>query len=220
MLVEINLLPQKEVKNKTLLILSVTAGMVILLGVGFTFWFIRGVDQQLATFEQQIATTQTAIATEQQKLVTVETAKDSLTTLASTAEWATAYPVKTVPVLQKLTALLPNRGFIKTFTYAETGTISLNVQFEESREAAYYLAGLIKSRWVKDAKLTSLNAVTSFYDNSMEGNFDDTHLKNEKYIPRYEGTFELILDEPVIKDDLNKKTAESASTEQKDGDDS
>lgn len=219
MLVEINLLPQKEAKNKTLLVLAVIVSMVILLGVGFTFWFMRGVDQQLAVFEQQIATTQTEIATEQQKLVNVEVT-DSLTTLANTVEWAAVYPVKTVPVLQKLTALLPNRGFIKTFTYAETGTVSLNVQFEESREAAYYLAALVKSTWVSDAKLTSLNAVTSFYDNSMDENFDDTHVKNEKYIPRYEGTFEISLNQQVIKDDLHKKKAESASTGQKDGDDS
>ena len=109
---------------------------------------------------------------------------------------------------------------MKTFTYEETGTLLVHVQFEQSREAAYYLSSLLDSKWISDAKLNSLNAVTGFYDSTMDENFDDSHVKNEKYIPRYEGEFEITLNSHVIKDELKKKTAESDSSEQKEGDDS
>ena len=147
-------------------------------------------------------------------------ATDSLTQLASTVEWAKAYPVKTVPVLQKLTSLLPERGFIKTFTYEETGNIVLTVQFEQSREAAYYLSSMLDSNWVSDAKINSLQAITEFYDQTMDENFDDSHVKNEKYIPRYQGEFEITLNQDIIKDELKEKHAESNSSAQKERNDS
>lgn len=216
MLVDINLLPQKEAKNKTLLVLAIIFAVILLLGVFFVFWFNRSYDIQIAQLDQHIANTESMIVAEQQKQVTSE-ATNSLTQLESTVEWAKAYPLKTVPVLQELTSLLPERGFIKTFTYDETGTVVLNVQFEQSREAAYYLSSLLDSNWVSDAKITSLNAVKEFYDQTMSDNFDDGHIKNEKYIPRYEGEFDITLNQDFIKGDLKKKNTESDSSVKKEG---
>ena len=217
MLIDINLLPQKEAKNKTLLVLAIIVAAILFLGAFFVFWLNRSYESQIASLDQQIASTESLISAEQQKVVTTE-ASDSQSILKSTVEWAEAYPLKTVPVVQKLTSLLPERGFVKTFTYEETGTVLVHVQFEQSREAAYYLSSLLDSEWISDAKLNSLNAVTGFYDNTMDENFDDSHLKNEKYIPRYEGEFEITLNGDVIKDELKKKNNESASSEQKEGD--
>ena len=217
MLIDINLLPQKEEKNKTLLVLAIIFAVILLLGVFFMFWFSRSYENQIANLDQQIASTESMIATEQQKQVTAE-ATDSLSKLANTVEWAKAYPLKTIPVLQKLTSLLPERGFIKTFKYEESGKIVLTVQFEQSREAAYYLSSMLDSDWVSDAKLNSLQAVTEFYDDTMDENFDESHVKNETYIPRYEGEFEITLNQDAIKNEL--KEAESESLEQKEGTDS
>lgn len=219
MLVDINLLPQKEAKNKTLLVLAIIFAVILLLGVFFLFWFSHRYDNQISHLDQQITSTESLIAVEQQKLVT-SNATNSLTELKNTVEWAKAYPLKTIPVLQELTSLLPERGFIKTFTYGETGTVVLNVQFEENREAAFYLSSLLDSKWVSDAKITSLNAVKGFYDQTMSENFDDQHVKNEKYIPRYEGEFEITLNQDVIKGELIKKNTESDSSVQKEGNDS
>lgn len=216
MLVDINLLPQKEAKNKTLLVLAIIFAVILLFGVFFVFWFNRSYDNQIAQLDQRIANTESMIVAEQQKQVSSE-ATNSLTQLESTVEWAKAYPLKTVPVLQELTSLLPERGFIKTFTYAETGTVVLKVQFEQSREAAYYLSSLLDSNWVSDAKITSLNAVKEFYDQTMSDNFDNGHVKNEKYIPRYEGEFDITLNQDFIKGDLKQKNTESDSSVKKEG---
>ena len=52
----------------------------------------------------------------------------------------------------------------------------------------------------------------------MDENFDESHVTNEKYIPRYEGEFEITLNQDVIKNEL--KDTESESLEQKEGTDS
>ena len=217
MIIDINLLPQKEEKNKPLLVLAIIFAVILLLGFFSMFWLSRSYENQIATIDQRIASTESLIASEQQKKVTAE-ATDSLTKLDNTVKWAKAYPLKTIPVLQELTSLLPERGFIKTFTYEETGKIVLTVQFEQSREAAYYLSSILDSNWISDAKLNSLQSVTKFYDDTMDENFDESHVTNETYIPRYEGEFEITLNQDVIKNEL--KDTESESLEQKEGTDS
>jgi hypothetical protein len=60
--------------------------------------------------------------------------------------------------MQHLTALLPERGFIQSFGYTETGTVTISVQFDNPREAAYFLDSMNKSDWIDKASLSSLNA--------------------------------------------------------------
>ena len=212
MRININLLPQKEEKNKTLLVLAIIIAVILLLGVFFMLWFSRSYENQIASLDQRIASTESMIAAEQQKRVTAE-ATDSLSTVSKHCRMGRSISIKNNPVLQKLTSLLPERGFIQTFTYEETGKIVLTVQFEQSREAAYYLSSMLDSNWVSDAKLTSLQAITEFYDDKMDENFDESHVTNEAYIPRYEGEFEITLNQDLIKDELKEKNAESDSLE-------
>ena len=82
----------------------------------------------------------------------------SITLLKNAVEWANSYPIQTIPVMQHLTGLLPERGFIQTFGYTEAGTVTLSVQFDSSREAAYFLENLNESDWIDEANLSSLTA--------------------------------------------------------------
>ena len=61
MLIDINLLPQKEAKNKTLLVLAIILAAILLLGVFFVFWLNRSYDSQIADLDQRIASTETVI---------------------------------------------------------------------------------------------------------------------------------------------------------------
>jgi hypothetical protein len=56
---------------------------------------------------------------------------------------------------------LPERGFIQSFAYTEAGTISLSVQFDSAREAAYFLDNLNESKWIEESSLSSLAAVAA-----------------------------------------------------------
>lgn len=208
MLIEINLLPQREVKNKSLLLLTIISATILLIGGFFAYFLNRTFEYKLASLEQQISTTEQLVEAEQEKIISYE-ATDSLSELERTVQWAQSYPIKAVQVLQSLTALLPERGFIQTFTYEETGKVLFEVQFETSREAAYYLNALHESDWVSTAKLNSLDADTEFYDKKF-GEADDGpeegKLSNEKYIPRYLGQYEVELNREFFKESNSSTT--------------
>jgi type IV pilus assembly protein PilN len=202
MLVEINLLPKKESKSFALLII---AGILILLLLASSFliyWFGRGYTQDRNHLQKQISATQELVAIEQQKLVDFE-ASNSVTELNNTVDWAKQYPIKTVPVIQQLSSLLPDRGFMLDFTYEETGNIQLSVQFDTSREAAYYLTSLLDSEWVEDVRLLALTTGEWIYDEP-DGQ-SETRLKNDPYIPRYVGDYEITLNRSFIKEEVTKE---------------
>lgn len=203
MLVEINLLPQKEEKNKSLLLLVISLIVILLIGGTFAYLLNRTYSSKLSSMEKQITTNEKLVALEQEKMIAKENA-NSYTELENTVKWAEEYPIKTVPMLQKLTALLPERGFIQTFNYVNTGIVQVGIQFESSREAAYYLSSLQESNWVKDSKLLSVDAITSFYDKKFGDSgkeIDKSKLKNETYLPRYLSQYEITLNIDVLKEE-------------------
>lgn len=155
MLAEINLLPKKEQRNYTFIIIGIIL-LVLLMGLS-TFLYFKFIDykKEVASIEQQIATTQEIAVLEQQKANEVEK-NNSVQQLKDLVDWSEKYPIKTVPLLQHLTSLLPERGFFLSFDYVKEGTILMNVQFDTSREASSYLDELIASEWTNDAKLISL----------------------------------------------------------------
>lgn len=209
MLVEINLLPQKEASNRSLLLLAIILSALIVIGGIVIYWLNRTYENQISSLEQEITATEQLVANEQQKMVSYESS-NSLVELENTVKWAADYPLKTVPVLHKLTALLPERGFVQTFAYEEIGIVKFSVQFETSREAAFFLNSLLDSDWVETARLNQLNAVTGFYDRTLgqeDGGDEDSSLKNEKYIPRYLGEYEVTLNRDILKEEVNQSSS-------------
>ncbi|MEH7304946.1 hypothetical protein [Neobacillus drentensis] len=160
MLVDINLLPQKEPKRYSFIItLSSLLVMLLLIG-GFYFWKTQTIKDEIASLDRQISVTQKIVEKENQNSKIVASA-GSVNQLKTAIQWANDYSVQTVPVMQHLTSLLPERGFILSFGYTETGAVSLYVQFDNAREAAYFLDSLNHSKWVEEASLTSLSAKQS-----------------------------------------------------------
>ena len=203
MLIEINLLPEKETKKKSLLVLVIISIGILLIGGSALFFLNKTYNNKIERLQGQIATTEELVAIQQQKMLTYESS-DSLAQLEKTVEWANQYPIKTVPIIKKLTELLPQRGFIRTFNYDESATVTFTVQFETSREAAYYLNHLQSSPWIETAVLKSVNAETQFFDRQIgQDESDETKLKNEKYVPRYVADFEVTLNKNVIKEEEN-----------------
>jgi Tfp pilus assembly protein PilN len=157
MLVEINLLPQKE-PRKTSFLIVFAALAVIFLSLG-TYYFlqIQSTKDDIANMDSQIKITKELAAIEEKNAQTSQSTM-SITLLKVAIEWANSYPIQTIPVMQHLTGLLPERGFIQTFGYTEAGTITISVQFDSAREAAYFLENLNESEWIDDANLSSLTA--------------------------------------------------------------
>lgn len=160
MLVEINLLPQKERGKKSLVVTLVSFVAVLVVIGGVYFWQNQSVKTDIAAVDNQISTTKKLAEIEQKNIGNNE-AQSSINVLKSAVDWANNYPIKTVPVMQHLTGLLPERGFIQSFGYTEAGTVTLSVQFDSSREAAYFLDNLNDSEWIDEASLSSLTAQES-----------------------------------------------------------
>lgn len=158
MLIEINLLPQKEPRKFNLIIAIILVSLIVAIS-SFYFWQIQSTKNNVKEVDQQIETIK-EIAAKEAENAQQDQSLMSVSILKNTVEWAITYPIQTIPVMQHLTALLPKRGFIQSFGYTETGTVTISVQFDNPREAAYFLDSLNKSDWIEKVSLSSLNAQT------------------------------------------------------------
>jgi hypothetical protein len=165
MLVEINLLPEREPRKTTFVIILSSLVLLILMVSGFYFWQISSTKTDMESVERQISMTRKIAERETTNTNTAQTT-NSAAQLESAIKWAKDYPIQTIPVMRKLTSLLPERGFIQSFCYTETGDVTLTVQFDSAREAAYFLNSLTGSDWIKDASLNSLTTSATTDNNS------------------------------------------------------
>ena len=227
MLAEINLLPKKEPKNYTFVIIL---SFIVLLAIAASIYMYtsyHGYKREIASLERQIFTAQEIVVMEQQKAASDQN-NSSVEQLKNLVDWAENYPLEAVPLLQHMTGLLPERGFLLDFAYVKEGVIQLNIQFDTSAEASAYLSELLASDWIRDAKLSALAAgeieTQESVDRESAGDEDGAEteepsfaLDDEPYVPRYTGTFEVSLNRAAIKAEEEKKEGLSSSSEGGDG---
>ena len=222
MLVEINLLPQKEPKKVSVLVISSVLIALFLLVTAFYFYQIKTAKNEISSLDKQMADVQ-KLEAELQKQQGTGASTNSVTQLKTAITWADKNRIETIPVMHHLTSLLPERGFIQTFTYQESAT-TLTVQFDTSQEAASYLDSLNHSSWITSASLKSLNAVsdtgttaasqtntTTVPSNSESNSTTATVGSNttstataqaeadSNILPRYTGSFEIQFNKEAIK---------------------
>ncbi|WP_066365578.1 PilN domain-containing protein [Neobacillus fumarioli] len=160
MLVEINLLPEKEPKKVRLwLLASGFAALFLLFGVYF-YIQAHSVQTSIESVEKQISIIKKLEATAGSQSAN-SADHTAASQLKAAVDWAKNYPIQTIPVMNHLTALLPERGFIRSFTYSDSGDIKISVQFDTPNDAAYFLDNLNSAKWVKEAALSSLTASDS-----------------------------------------------------------
>lgn len=167
MLVEINLLPKKEPKNIALLFWAgILAGASAIFLIVF-FIALHQTKQDLAAVNQQIKQTEALQAAEQAAQKSNADIQD-FKKLSSAVKWASNTPVKTVPVLDKLTKLLPQYGYITDFSCGSTGA-NVTVQFDSPDEAVYFLKRLNDSPYFSGAVLNSIKMNTETAGASSSG---------------------------------------------------
>lgn len=235
MLVEINLLPQKEPRKFNIIILIVLLALLVLIGA-FYYWQIQTAKGELQNLDKQISMTK-EIAVKEEQNANKNESQMSISLLKNAVEWANTYPIETIPIMQHLTSLLPERGFIQSFAYAEAGTVILTVQFDSAREAAYFLDNLGESEWVGEPTLNSLTiqekeevvetkTEAETETKTTEENSSDNVEKenqaaapevekndnsNDQYLPRYIGQFEIKLNIVKIKELTTKSNEEGVT---------
>ncbi|GEN82332.1 hypothetical protein SLU01_06440 [Sporosarcina luteola] len=178
MLVDINLLPEKERERSTLLIAA-----LVIIGVAILFWatlFILShrLSKETVQVEAQISGIQASQATIREGLQPTTDAGDR-EQLTATVDWAEAYRFETLPLLRELIALLPERGFFVSFEFTAPHESNVTVQFDDKSDAAYYLTRVKTSEEIANATLESLTAVELDEENDAQ------------LLPRFEAVYHM-----------------------------
>lgn len=213
MLAEINLLPQKEKKSKSLYFFIAFLTIVIIVAAIVFYLLIQDKKQQLTSVENQITQTNFIIETQKKKLAEYKSS-DSIKNLEVAIDWANTQPVNIVYILQELTRLLPKRGFIEEFEINEENSIEQIVQFDTKSEAAYYLHSLLSLEWIDEAVINEAKTSDILKDN------EDNQVKKSDILPRYYAKYELKINIPLLKAsyDQNANKENNDQAEEQGGD--
>ncbi|MBO0587092.1 fimbrial assembly protein [Sporosarcina sp. E16_8] len=181
MLVDINLLPERE-KDRSQLLVGALAiiGTAILVYI-VTLMLTNSLVSESATLESQLTSLQASQEEIRAELQHSESG-DEKTVLATTVGWAEEYQYDTVPLLHELIVLLPERGFFQTFDFTGPNLATVSIQFDSKPESAYYFTRLKSSPSVSEIHLDSV----VIDEESDEEGSDSTEV-----LPRYLATYSI-----------------------------
>lgn len=188
MLVDINLLPEKEEKDRSLLVLFIVLGLVLGVGLISMFYLHHQYGKNINSVQQEITVTKHLVEQAQRQLADFDQS-EAVAELENAIKWAENNRAKTVPLLKEITALLPERGFVREFSYQVPGVVNLLVQFDSNREGAYFLDYLNGAEWVQEAELQKMEARDP-EDKDVEAGND--------FVPRYDVNYKIHIDRTKI----------------------
>ncbi|MYL72192.1 hypothetical protein GLW00_15205 [Halobacillus litoralis] len=184
MIVEINLLEQKEKRN-ILPYIAVAFFALLLFIMAIVFHAQKTtlvnessrLDEQILQVQREqenLAGPSEGDGTEREQL------KSSLQELKSTV-------VPTGPVVEGLVSLLPERGFFESFALTSASEVNVNVRFDTIQDAAKYTHTLLQQSFISDVKLAGVE--TDVVDDT-EDLYD--------YQPRYIASYYIVLEEATL----------------------
>ncbi|PLT32394.1 hypothetical protein [Bacillus sp. V5-8f] len=186
--VDINLLPEKE-KRKLPLILIISLLLVVLFAFGAYAWSIYEQKiQEKDNLEKHLAYSKKLREIQQTKSAE-NNSSHVVDELETAIKWAEESSVSTFLLVRSITSMLPERGFILTFSFTDNGEVQLSVQFDSSRQAAYFLKSLSDSNLINQATLLDIKTET----------LEETEAKTENVLPRYIAQYSLIIDKKALK---------------------
>ncbi|MBT2569175.1 PilN domain-containing protein [Planococcus sp. ISL-110] len=199
MLVDINLLPQKERDRPAFLIVAISILLAAVI-VWAVLAFLAGSHEK----EQAVLAAESVqVAAEQETIRSQLEAAQGLNEeqqLKATVDWAEGYQFDTVPLLEELVSILPERGYFESFSYTGLDQAILSVQFDTARQAAYYLAQLKASGLIESATLDSIAQNEIEPAETEEGVVVQEAVIQE--MPRYIASYTIIfVDERIPTDD-------------------
>lgn len=157
MLVDINLLPEKERERSTFLIAALAIiGAALLIWAAF-FLYSHQLKTKTIEAEAHIATLQVSQEEIRERLLPALSANDR-EQLEATVAWAEDYRFITLPLLRELIALLPERGYFVSYEFTAPHQAKIVVQFDDKSDAAHYLTSIKSTALVSEATIESLIA--------------------------------------------------------------
>lgn len=156
MLSEVNLLPQREQKSLFFII-----GLIILLAVGLIASALLFATHMTLTLDKtreqsQLNVVQKQIE-EQNRLLQQVSEKTDMQQYADIVNAVAALPVQTVGILDEMSAALPKNGLFTSYTYEDSGKISLLGKFGSLEDTVQYVHQLTYSDWVQSIIIGSIS---------------------------------------------------------------
>jgi len=189
--IEINLIPPRKKKSNFLLYSFFIIFIVTILISSLLFLQIQAKKDSILSLEKERQQIQKLVEMENSKLDEAQITS-STDILYETITKVEKERIDSVPLLSHLISLLSERGFFESIDYQLDGVVQLSVQFDSSRDAAYYLHELLQSPWLTDAKILSITAKEEIEDGDKN--------KQEKVLPRYRASYQLSLNKAYIKE--------------------
>ncbi|WNS81818.1 hypothetical protein RRU94_13730 [Domibacillus sp. DTU_2020_1001157_1_SI_ALB_TIR_016] len=193
MLIDINLLPAKRKKNIPLFVWLLTGAAVLAAGLAL-FAAVHIKQGQVERAEKELAAQQQLReALEQAAQNASSGTQTSADQLQQAAEWSQTRRLPASPILEHLVSLLPERGFFQAISYVSDEAMNLTVQFDTSREGAYYLAELKDSEWVESASILQV-------DTSVDETEEEAKqiLELTDGLPRYLVQYEIVFNRQAV----------------------
>ncbi|MBG9543558.1 hypothetical protein ABE29_12375 [Cytobacillus firmus] len=218
MQVDINLLPQREKRTKNIYI---ALGIIVVLFIAaflFVFLTVEKKNTELLQIEKRITQTNENLEAQQAKLAEYQSS-NAAEELKIAIEWAERQPFELVFLMEQITRLLPERGFVIEFELDEENRVKQIVQFDAKSEAAYYLHSLTELPWIDEAIISEAKTADILKDEAAE-------LRKQANIqPRYYAEYELrinpaLLNEAAEMDESKGTEDKESSAQQGEGDDS
>lgn len=196
MLVEINLLPKKEAKNKTFLIFAIILIVVLFIGSILFYLHWDGKKDELKRVQNDLSLINGILDVKRASINDYESS-DSYAQLNNAIKWAETQPFDLVMTMQKLIKALPERGFIADFDMSEDYVINVQIQFDTKSEAAYYLNNILKYEWIDEAVISEAKTAESINEE-----IAGEELDLEELVPRYLAKYELRLNVNKVKEEF------------------
>ncbi|WP_026690512.1 PilN domain-containing protein [Alteribacter aurantiacus] len=198
--VEINLLPKKERKDRSLL--YVIGGLLLACFVASAIFAVIGsqVESELAVTEAHLQETRIASAEVQAEIHTLSNAdQERLSLYIETLE------DKAVPssaVVHDIVSRMPPEGYLVEFDYAFPFDVYLEAAFYEMRDLAYYHQSLEESALISEVTLHFVDGEDVFENEEEEdattGFFTQTNT-TQVYLPHYTAGITVTLDPQAVR---------------------
>ncbi|HLR42320.1 MAG TPA: hypothetical protein VK067_03640 [Pseudogracilibacillus sp.] len=186
---DINLLPNIERQSNLALILFIILLSLTLIAFVVTAYFYFSTKSKLADTSEELSKLEEEITELEVDLSVAESVEFNLETAVLFAEY---YDIPTSVLIKEVEKYLPatNPAHLSELTY-QNREASIITQFESLDSLAEYTNDLQHSKFIKQ---TNLNTVDTFTVGEMEIEADDFTT-----VPRYQATFQLILDKEELK---------------------
>ncbi|MFJ8255901.1 hypothetical protein ACIQ4Z_01300 [Peribacillus asahii] len=191
MLVDINLLQKKE-KKASFFLIFILVGVIVLVAAGVFAW--KMYETQVAK-EKQLETVLSQYKEEKvlkEQSLSKAASDNGVEQLNAAIAWAEETDTSTSFFLRHITSLLPERGYFMNFSFAEGKTADLSIQFDSSREAAFYLKSLQNSPYINEAELLSIETESISSE-------EDT-VEEENVLPRYMASYRFVVNEKALQE--------------------